>query len=183
MSLDAGVAPLQPISGGLTPGQIFDASCLRFTAGAPRCVSVFWSLVSLAARPFWPASRGVRRGLRISPDGAGALCGVLALVALCCLLLFSYAYYRVFLRLIALVFLLFSIQQGGALQLTLTARCIFAYENPLALTGAGFLAKRLLWHSTIPSGGLKPRPGIHLASCACSGLEGFPRHLVKRHWR
>ncbi|MBC45179.1 MAG: hypothetical protein CMO08_05180 [Thalassospira sp.] len=53
-------------------------------------------------------------------------------------------------RLIALSFLLFSIQQGGALQLTLTARCIFAYENPLPLMGAGFLAKRLLWHSTIP---------------------------------
>jgi len=89
---------------------------------------------------------------------------VLAVAELCCILLFLYASYRVFLRLIALVFLLFFIKQGGALQLTLTARCIFAYENPLALTASGFLAKRLLWHSTIPAGGLKP--SWHLALAA-----------------
>ena len=87
---------------------------------------------------------GVRCCLGISTDGVVVLCWVLAFVGLCCPLLFLYAYYRVFLRLIALPFLLFPIQQGGALQLTLTARCIFAYENPLALTGAGFLAKRLM---------------------------------------
>ena len=104
---------------------------------------------------------------------------MLWLIVLYCGLLFMYAYYDVFLRFMALSFLRFSIKQGGALQLTLTARCIFAYENPLALTVAGFLAKRLLWHSTIPSGGLKPSS----SSCARSGLEGLPRHLVKRHWR
>jgi len=111
--------------------------------------------------------------LRNSPDGVAALWWVLAVVALCCLLLFSYAYYRVFLRLIALPFLLFSIQQGGVLQLTLTARCIFAYENPLALMASGFLAKRLLWHSTTHLGGLKP--SWHLALAA--GLKGKPGTL------
>ncbi|AXO16489.1 hypothetical protein DY252_21320 [Thalassospira indica] len=136
-------------------------------------MSVFSAALPLAARLFWAASRGVRCGLVISPDGVAALCGVLFVAGACGLLLFSYAYYRVFLRLIALSFLLFSIQQGGALQLTLTARCIFAYENPLPLTGAGFLAKRLLWHSTIPSGGLKP--SSHLALAA--GLKGCPGTL------
>jgi len=100
----------------------------------------------------------------------GALCGVLALAAICCPLLFSYAYYRVFLRLIALSFLLFPIQQGGALQLTLTARCIFAYENPLALTGSG------LWRKG--SYGIRPHlwwvssRAHHLALAA--GFEGNP---------